>query len=265
MSPPPPRGRQGLEPWGTWQHRSPPEQGGEVRSLVTHGTTGALPSREARSGALRHVVAPEPCQVGGEVRNHGARGNAGSRFDREAGSRAIGQVAAPEPSRAGRRSPKLCDTWQHQSPPEQGGGVWSRVTRGSIGALLSREAGSGAAGHVAVRGCTFFSLSWLEACMRGTDSLVHCHCCGKPHTFLALWPTCHTHNFVTSFATLVAKDLLATLWTNVIYGKLRHEPNRTGPHERMCDNCTNTILVVIHLKGIFHCSFATYLPSSLCS
>jgi hypothetical protein len=116
--PSPPRGRQGLEPWGTWQHRSPPEQGGEVRSLVTHGTTGALPSREARSGALRHVVAPEPSQVGGEVRNHGARGNAGSRFDREAGSRAIGQVAAPEPSRAGRRSPKPCDTWQHQSPPE---------------------------------------------------------------------------------------------------------------------------------------------------
>jgi hypothetical protein len=187
---------------------------GNMRALL-HAITAKSFFILKACGPLRvtgHVTVNDPPPPeGGRVRSHGAHGNADSRFGREAGSRAIGQLAALEPSRAGRRSPKPCDTWQHRSPPAQGGGIWSRVTRGSIRALPSREAGSGAAGHVAVPGYTLFSLSWLEAYMRGTDSLVHCHCCGKPHTFLALWPTCHTHNFVTSFATLVAKDLLATL------------------------------------------------------
>jgi hypothetical protein len=40
-------------------------------------------------------------------------------------------------------------TWQRWSPPEQGGGVRSRMARDSAGALLSREAGSGAVRHVA--------------------------------------------------------------------------------------------------------------------
>jgi hypothetical protein len=37
----------------------------------------------------------------------------------------------------------------HQSPPLQGGGVWSYDTRGGAGALPIREVGSGATGHVA--------------------------------------------------------------------------------------------------------------------
>jgi hypothetical protein len=57
-------GRQGPEPWDTWQHRSPPEQGGGVRYHGTRGSVGALPSREAGSGAMRHVVAPEPSRAG---------------------------------------------------------------------------------------------------------------------------------------------------------------------------------------------------------
>jgi hypothetical protein len=79
-------GRQGSEPWGTWQHRSPLEQGGGVRSYVTHGSIGALLSREA-------------------------------------GSEAVGHKAAPEPSRAGRQGSEPRGTWQCRSPPEQGGRV----------------------------------------------------------------------------------------------------------------------------------------------
>jgi hypothetical protein len=43
-------------PWGTWQHRSPPL--GEARP-GPHGNTGAHLSREARSRAEKHIVAPE--------------------------------------------------------------------------------------------------------------------------------------------------------------------------------------------------------------
>jgi hypothetical protein len=44
-------------------------------------------------------------------------------------------VAASEPSLTGKQGPKLWDALQRQSPPLQGGGVRSRGTRGSIGAL----------------------------------------------------------------------------------------------------------------------------------
>jgi hypothetical protein len=43
------------------------------------------------------------------------------------------------------------DTWRHRSPPEHGGRIQSRGTRGSVGALPSREAESGIVGHVAIR------------------------------------------------------------------------------------------------------------------
>jgi hypothetical protein len=33
--------RRGLGPWDTWQHRSSPQQGGEVRGRGTHGGSGA--------------------------------------------------------------------------------------------------------------------------------------------------------------------------------------------------------------------------------
>jgi hypothetical protein len=57
-------GRQGPEPWDTWQHRSPPEQGGGVQYHGTRGSVRALSSREAGSRAMRHVVAPEPSRAG---------------------------------------------------------------------------------------------------------------------------------------------------------------------------------------------------------
>jgi hypothetical protein len=47
-----------------WQHRSSPRQGGKVQSRGTRGSAGAHLSKEARSGAAGHMVAPEPTSVG---------------------------------------------------------------------------------------------------------------------------------------------------------------------------------------------------------
>jgi hypothetical protein len=63
--------------------------------------------------------------------------------------RAAGHVAAPKPTSAGRCGPETLDKWQHQSSLQLGGEAWSHFTRGSVGAHLSREARSGAIGHVA--------------------------------------------------------------------------------------------------------------------
>jgi hypothetical protein len=59
-------------------------------------------------------------------------------------------MAAPEHSQAGRQGLELRGSWQCRSPPEQGGGVRICGARDSVGALLSREAESGAVGHVVV-------------------------------------------------------------------------------------------------------------------
>jgi hypothetical protein len=56
--------RKGPELRDTWQRRSSPQQGGEVRGHGTHGNAGALLSDEVRSGAVGHVVASEPTFVG---------------------------------------------------------------------------------------------------------------------------------------------------------------------------------------------------------
>jgi hypothetical protein len=53
-------GRRGPELRNTWQRRSSTQQGGEARGHVTRGSTGAHLSKEVRSGAVGHVVAPEP-------------------------------------------------------------------------------------------------------------------------------------------------------------------------------------------------------------
>jgi hypothetical protein len=60
-------------------------------------------------------------------------------------------MAALEPSQVRRQDLEQRDTWQPQSPPEQGGRIRSHRTCGSAGALPIREAGSGAVGHVVVR------------------------------------------------------------------------------------------------------------------
>jgi hypothetical protein len=95
--------RRGPELYDTWQRRSSPQPGGEVRSHMTRVSVKAHLSWEARS-------------------------------------RAIGHVAALEPTSAWRRGPELQGTWQRRSPPQLGGEVRSHWTRGSIGAHLSKEA-----------------------------------------------------------------------------------------------------------------------------
>jgi hypothetical protein len=66
----------------------------------------------------------------------------------EEDSGAMGQVEVPEPTSAGKGAPKLRDTWQRWSPPQQGGEVRGYGTRGSVRAHLSREARCRATGHV---------------------------------------------------------------------------------------------------------------------
>jgi hypothetical protein len=62
--------------------------------------------------------------------------------------RAMRHVLAPEPTCEAGHDPKLSDACQRWSPPRRRGGVQCRGTRGSVGALLEGETGSGASGHV---------------------------------------------------------------------------------------------------------------------
>jgi hypothetical protein len=57
-------GRQSPKPWDTWQHGSSPRQGGKYRSRETRGSAGAHLSKEVRSRAAGHMVAPEPTSAG---------------------------------------------------------------------------------------------------------------------------------------------------------------------------------------------------------
>jgi hypothetical protein len=95
-----------------------------------------------------------------------AHGPQGAQDAREPGALPVGR-RDPEPrdmwrSRALPTGPRPLDTWRCQSPPYQGGGLWSRWTRGNLIAHLGWEAGSSAVGQVAARGCTPCSLSCLE-------------------------------------------------------------------------------------------------------
>jgi hypothetical protein len=83
------------EPLDTWQRRSPPLLGGNVRSHRTRGSAGAHLSREARSGV-------------------------------------IGHMAVLEPTSAERRGLEPQETWQCRSSPQLGGDVQSRMARGSV-------------------------------------------------------------------------------------------------------------------------------------
>jgi hypothetical protein len=94
---------------------------------------------------------------------------------------AMGHVVASEPTLAGKCGSKLQDMWQHWSPPRQGGEVrchgdmWQRQSLpqqegnvrccrapGSVRAHFGREAGSGAAWHVAVPKPTSVGRQGLE-------------------------------------------------------------------------------------------------------
>jgi hypothetical protein len=142
-------------PWDTWQHQSPPL--GEARS-GPRGSTEAHLGREARSGAEKHVAAPELSPQGGRARSHGTRGSARAHLDREARPGAEERVAAPELNLARRRGPRPRATWQHHSSPQQDE-VRGRGTRGGTGVHLCRKVWSEATACVAARGCTHCYLS----------------------------------------------------------------------------------------------------------
>jgi hypothetical protein len=57
-------GRQGLELRNVWRCRSSTQQVDEARGHGPRGSTGAHLSKEVRSGAMGHVVAPEPTSAG---------------------------------------------------------------------------------------------------------------------------------------------------------------------------------------------------------
>jgi hypothetical protein len=63
-----------------------------------------------------------------------------------------------------KQGPEHWDTWRHQSPPQQGDGIQSCMTRGDIGALLNRKAGSGAAEHVMTLCLGFIPICGVPIC-----------------------------------------------------------------------------------------------------
>jgi hypothetical protein len=100
-----------------WKHRSSPLRKAEPRA-IGHAAALKLPSQEGRAPS---------------------RGRCGS----------------TKTPLSGRQSPEPCHTWLHWSSSRQGGKDQSRGTRGSAGAHLSKEARSGAAGHVVAPEPTF--------------------------------------------------------------------------------------------------------------
>jgi hypothetical protein len=101
---------QGVEAGATWQCRSPPQQGGVVRSHGTRGSAGAHLGREARSEAEEHVTALKLNSA--RRRGPGPRGSIGAHLSKEVSSGAAGHMAAPEPTSTGRCGPKLQLMWQ---------------------------------------------------------------------------------------------------------------------------------------------------------
>jgi hypothetical protein len=69
-------GRQSLEPWDTWQHRSSPLKKAETGAGGTHDSAGAHLNKEVRSEAARHVAASELPSQEGRTRSHGLCGSA---------------------------------------------------------------------------------------------------------------------------------------------------------------------------------------------
>jgi hypothetical protein len=57
-------GWQGPGPYDTWQRRSPPQPGGEVRSHMTRDSAGAHISREASYEEIKHMTAMKPTLTG---------------------------------------------------------------------------------------------------------------------------------------------------------------------------------------------------------
>jgi hypothetical protein len=107
--------------------------------------------------AMGHVAAPELPSQEGRAPSHGTRGSTEAHLSKEARSGAEGHVVAPELISARRRGLGPRDTWQCRISPQHGGEV--RGTRGGARANLYMEVWSEAAAYVAARGCTPCSLS----------------------------------------------------------------------------------------------------------
>jgi hypothetical protein len=139
----------------------------EPTCVTRAGKSFFIPVVHSPPGVVGHVAALELPSQGGRAQSHGTRGSTGADLSKEVRSRAEGHVVAPELTSARRRRPGPWDMWQHWSSSRQGGEVRGRRTCGSSEAHLYREVWSKATACVAAHGCTPCSLSSLRACMRG--------------------------------------------------------------------------------------------------
>jgi hypothetical protein len=93
-------------------------------------------------------------------------------------------MAALQPTSAGKRGPKLRNTWQRRSSTQQGGEARGHGTCGSTGAHLGRQARSRAAGHMEVPELTSIERRGLE--LQGTWQRVD----ARPAPYLDLKLVC---------------------------------------------------------------------------
>jgi hypothetical protein len=104
-------GRQGPKLRNTWQHQSSPLR--EAESGALGHMTAPEPTLAGRRGPeLRNTWQHQrSTQQGGEARGHGPRGSTGDHLSKEVRSGAVGHMVAPEPTSAGRCGPKLQLAW----------------------------------------------------------------------------------------------------------------------------------------------------------
>jgi hypothetical protein len=84
---------------------------------------------------VRHMVASDPSRVGGRVQSRGRHGDSGALPGREAGSGAAGCIAAPEPSRERRQGPELRTRGRTEALPNEAMGsdtVGHATARGHV-------------------------------------------------------------------------------------------------------------------------------------
>jgi hypothetical protein len=101
--------RQSPEPWAHGSTGTPPQEGRALGYVAAPELTSA---RRRGTRARDTWRRRSPPQQGGEVRSHGTRGGAGAHLSKVARSRAAGHMAVPETTSAGSCDPKLQHMWQ---------------------------------------------------------------------------------------------------------------------------------------------------------
>jgi hypothetical protein len=86
-------------------------------------------------------LAEDICLLDCSLQSPETRGGPRAALSREGEPEPRGHVASPELPRARNGSPSRGDTWRPRSCPELGVGARAVGTRGSLGAVLSREVG----------------------------------------------------------------------------------------------------------------------------